>query len=247
MGSTATTIDNRAVDRRLTLRLVGVALGGVLLFTLSLSALGAWLGFTGAAGPIGPDLAILHWAGSIRVTAVAAGFTVVTVLGSAIPATLIGMVALTALYWNYRQPQILLLLPVVILGAMAISELTKDIVHRQRPPVADALPPYAVDPAFPSGHTISSVVMAGSVAYVIVWLSPRLGARIAACCLALLWAAGVSFSRLYLGQHWFSDVAFGWVTGLLWLALICLTHHRLTRGEPRTSFRRGRARRLGAD
>ncbi|MBR2751733.1 MAG: phosphatase PAP2 family protein [Clostridiales bacterium] len=65
------------------------------------------------------------------------------------------------------------------------------------------------DFSFPSGHTFSSFAAATAIAH----FSPKLGIA------ALLYAAGIAFSRLYLYVHYISDVLtsaiFGVVTGIL--------------------------------
>jgi undecaprenyl-diphosphatase len=91
----------------------------------------------------------------------------------------------------------------------------KETVKRQRPFATDTLIIKASDggsPSFPSGHTSEafSIATSLSIAYP-KWyvIAP-----------SFLWASSVSFSRLYLGVHYPTDVIAGAVvgSGSAWLA-----------------------------
>lgn len=80
--------------------------------------------------------------------------------------------------------------------------------------------------SFPSGHTLKSTVIYGFLALL---LSTPLKAsgRMAVYAGAVVLVSLIGFSRLYLGVHWFSDVAAGWSIGILWVTILGLAwrHH----------------------
>jgi len=121
--------------------------------------------------------------------------------------------------------------PVVIIAAAGAGSLLmtiagKELIQRERPPLADAVPPFEYSPSFPSGHTLNAVAVVGAIAYLLVLRRTSRGARVAIIAAAVAFDLLVGMSRVYLGHHWFTDVLVGWILGALWLALV-ITAHRL--------------------
>ncbi len=101
-------------------------------------------------------------------------------------------------------------------GALSLYSLTKYVVSRHRPPEALWLTK-ASGTSFPSGHATQSLCTFLALAVVgAVWLRRR---RVATT-LALVLAAGVGWSRMYLGVHWASDVGAGWLIAAAWAAIV---------------------------
>ncbi len=79
--------------------------------------------------------------------------------------------------------------------------------------------------SIPSGHTVISTLLYGFLAVLAaretaarsrVWVYTIAGAMIVL----------IAFSRLYLGAHWFSDVASGFTLGLAWLGALGVAYRR---------------------
>jgi undecaprenyl-diphosphatase len=77
-----------------------------------------------------------------------------------------------------------------------------------------------LDGSFPSGHANISVALYALGFYLLfrATRSPRL--RRLWLALAFLFPLLISFSRLYLGAHYLSDVLAGWGIGLWWSILV---------------------------
>jgi undecaprenyl-diphosphatase len=111
---------------------------------------------------------------------------------------------------------------VTTIAADAVSFLLKDIVDRPRPFVAhpEIHPLYAVhSSSFPAGHAATAFAGATVLAYV---------ARRAAPVLFLL-AALIGYSRVYVGDHYPTDVLGGAVVGVV-VGLAAVAAVRFVRG-----------------
>ncbi len=111
-------------------------------------------------------------------------------------------------------------------GALLMTLAGKQLVGRARPPLVDAVPPYEYSPAFPSGHSLLSLVIAGIIAYLLVLRQHRRRSRLLAIAAAGLFAFSIGLSRVFLGHHWLTDVLAAWLLGAAWLAMV-ITAHRL--------------------
>jgi len=103
-------------------------------------------------------------------------------------------------------------------GALLLYNLTKDLVQRPRPPSAIWLTNVGHSTSFPSGHATQSLATFGALALVAAAWTSR--AAWPGAALALLLAAGVGCSRVYLGVHWATDVLAGWLIAAVWVALV---------------------------
>jgi membrane-associated phospholipid phosphatase len=152
--------------------------------------------------------------------------TVFTHLGGPTGMTIIASVITALMVWRWRSRTPLVLMVIAVAGSLLITIVGKAAVSRVRPPLPDAVPPYEHSFSFPSGHALNSTVIAGLVAYLIVRRLDSAPQRGLVIGLAALWAASIGLSRVFLGHHWLTDVMFGWVVGLAWLAVV-ITAHRL--------------------
>ena len=136
---------------------------------------------------------------------------------------------------HHRAPAVFVML---CSGGGALLDLAlKMIFERTRPDVALAIAS-AQGYSFPSGHAMGSTVVLGSIGYLV--LRGSLPWKAKSAWLAALVAAVIliGLSRVYLGVHWFSDIAAGWSAGTVWLATGCVAFEtylrvqELHRGAP---------------
>jgi undecaprenyl-diphosphatase len=128
-------------------------------------------------------------------------------------------------------------------GVGLLSDGVKIIVQRQRPTpdLVNVFSPLA-DYSFPSGHVMLFTVFLGFLLFLVYTLTPRSSMRTCGLCLLAVLIALVGVSRVYLGQHWPSDVIGAYLLGSLWLAVTIFvyrkgkshffTHQPLAPGKP---------------
>ncbi len=121
-------------------------------------------------------------------------------------------------------------LSTVVLGGNFLNFCLKHLIQRGRPVFDDpifSLPTYS----FPSGHAMASTVFYGLLSsYALAHARQRYAAYIGVAA-AVFMVALVSFSRVYLGLHYLSDVTAGIAEGIAWLALCFGALHYIRRGE----------------
>ena len=115
------------------------------------------------------------------------------------------------------------------IGILPIAYGIKACFQRTRPPHD---PRFVTDVSwsFPSGHAISSTVLYGMLAYVLLRLLPPRWHRMVISA-ALLLAGLIGISRILLQAHYFSDVVAGYACGLAWLMLCIGLAERLRRPD----------------
>jgi membrane-associated phospholipid phosphatase len=110
-------------------------------------------------------------------------------------------------------------------GGMALEVLYKfalyhpgpprAISHRDGPSLTDFLTGAGNLNSFPSGHVVRAVIAYGLIAFVVRRLAPWPIARALAIPVAVVLIIVVAFDRLYLNDHWESDVIGGLLLGAI--------------------------------
>jgi membrane-associated phospholipid phosphatase len=115
--------------------------------------------------------------------------------------------------------------------SLVFTYALKYLINRPRPPadlvnVASPL----TDPSFPSGHVVQYSTLFGFAFFLVYVLERRTTLRTVVLILLALPIVLVGPSRLYLGQHWLSDVFGGYALATLLLVPYCwaYAHWRLT-------------------
>ena len=142
-------------------------------------------------------------------------FTMITLLGkSEVVALFFAIAAL--LLWYHRKQLYVLPYTVTVAGSIAFTYLGKLAFHRVRPDTALYV---ELTPAFPSGHAVIAISLYGFAAFLLLHFFESLRVRLNLFFGALMLAALIGFSRIYLGEHYLSDVYSGYLLGTLWLII----------------------------
>lgn len=155
------------------------------------------------------------------------------------PWTLRALVAVAAVVLWWRRARLLAgWIAVTILVAALLQQGIKAAVGRDRPHWQDPVDSahYA---AFPSGHAMSAAVGCGLLLWLLWRASPGPAVRSAAVVAACVSVVGVSFTRVYLGVHWLSDVVAGVALGVGVVAFSIAGHTAFRARSGRGGERRG--------
>lgn len=147
---------------------------------------------------------------SHRSTALTALAQAMTWLGSGPVVVVVAFLVAATLWARCRR----LPLPAALLGAVATSAaletMIKILVGRPRPPAAWVLGVPETSKAFPSGHTTNGTVIYVLAAVLLAATINSATVRRTLIGTGIVAAAAIGWSRVYLGYHWFTDVAAGW-------------------------------------
>jgi undecaprenyl-diphosphatase len=193
-------------------RLAGASAAGV---SALLFAVLAWSVVTGAFGPY--DAAIRDWVhgmASDPMTVLAFTLTFIGATGMWVAITLIAIAVFVRLAWRKAAED----LAIVMIGAIILENALKLSFERARPQAFFGALPESF--SFPSGHAIYAATLYGALACLI---ADRISSKATGAALwagAIVLAGAIGLSRIYLGVHYPSDVAAGFLVAVFWVGLV---------------------------
>ncbi|MGP4096802.1 phosphatase PAP2 family protein [Nonomuraea sp. KM90] len=144
--------------------------------------------------------------------------------------TVAAVIALRLRHAAWREPIFLI---AAVWSQSLIFLATTELVGRHRPPVRhlDEAPPTS---SFPSGHVSAAVAFYCGLALIVATRARGRPARVAIWVLAVAAVLVVSFSRLYRGLHFVTDVVWGLLlgAGCLVMAARAILHRPRVAAEP---------------
>jgi undecaprenyl-diphosphatase len=119
-----------------------------------------------------------------------------------------------------RQWGAMLYLWAAVGGGIVISGVAKELFGRPRP---ELVPHGSIvhTASFPSGHSMMAAVAYLTLGVLIARVLTRRRLKAYVLSVAVLLTVLVGVSRVYMGVHWPTDVAAGWLAGAGW-AVMCL-------------------------
>jgi membrane-associated phospholipid phosphatase len=135
---------------------------------------------------------------------------VITNLGSGFVLTIVSALVAGVCVWRHERRLALILAANGVL-ILALELILKHVFGRARPTLFPEIS-LPADSSFPSGHSMGSMAIYGTVGLALSALYPE-HRRLALVVTPLL-IATIGFSRIFLGVHWPSDVAAGFAAGV---------------------------------
>lgn len=142
-------------------------------------------------------------------------FSWITLLGKS-QVILCFIVISVTLFWLWRRKYYILSLFIAVTGSEAFTYLGKLAFHRPRPEPAVYLEHSF---SFPSGHATIAVAFYGFMGYVLMRLVKSWNKKVNIFFTTILIIIAIGFSRIYLGEHYISDVWCGYLIGAMWLII----------------------------
>ena len=154
------------------------------------------------------DDSVNGWINGMQTPFLDSAMPLVSYLG-AFPYCIIASLLAGLIFWLFKKRIESLFILIVPYIGVCISYVLKFLIDRPRP-IEDGF-----GNSFPSGHTIYTFILMG----LIIYFLPQLVKNSTLCNLLQIVAGVViplmAFSRLYLQQHWLSDVLSSLIIGIL--------------------------------
>ncbi len=131
----------------------------------------------------------------------------------------IGLILAVYFLYNHLWPELAMVV-IAWAGEGALWLSLSQYFNRMRPTFEVSVWRQMQVPSFPSGHSVAAVMCYGLLAYLFVpWMTSRVG-KAAVIIATLLLILYVGFSRLFVGDHYLTDVIAGLALGVAWSGLV---------------------------
>lgn len=182
--------------------------------------------------PLPGDVPVLQAINTLASPALDLIMVGITLLGDAeivVPALL---VVAAVLYLRARRRKEAAFLVLAAGGTSAINLVFKHIFQRDRPTLWEHLV-NETSFSFPSGHAMIS----STIALTVIILCWKTRYRRTAITLGILYCFLISFSRLYLGVHFPSDILAGWCVSAVWVLTVYIIFRNFNLFPENPTFR----------
>jgi len=131
--------------------------------------------------------------------------------------------------WKY----IAQIFTVLVLATLS-NMMLKRFIDRARPEIEHLVSVKTL--SYPSGHAMSSMAFYGFLIYLVYKLKIKSLWKVFLILLLTLLIISIGVSRIYLGVHFPSDVAGGWIAGIIWVFFCIFTFNLIEvfRNDPKT-------------
>jgi membrane-associated phospholipid phosphatase len=163
------------------------------------------------------DSAVTGYVQSFRSDTLTAFFKIVTDLGDRYAYITISILLGFYFVLRHRSWKFTLQTILVLLLATVSNIMIKRVINRGRPSLEHLVDVNTL--SYPSGHSMSAMAFYGFLVYLTLVLVPSKWLKAVLSIFIILLILSIGTSRIYLGVHYPSDVAAGFVGGLIWVTL----------------------------
>ncbi|WP_442845862.1 phosphatase PAP2 family protein [Leeuwenhoekiella sp. H156] len=180
------------------------------------------------------DSRVTEFVLSYRNPALTNYFIIVTDIGDLYGYLSILVIATILSYFVFKQWKYVLQIVLVLALASISNVILKRFIDRARPGIEHLVTVETL--SYPSGHAMSAMAFYGFLIYLVTRF--RMNTFLKALCITalVLFILSIGISRIYLGVHFPSDIAGGFIAGFIWVIFCILLFNviELFRRDPKT-------------
>lgn len=162
------------------------------------------------------DEGVTEFVLSFRSDALTRYFAFVTDLGDRYAYLVITVVLAGYHFFKHRSWKFVVQLSTVLILATLSNVVLKQVINRQRPVLEHLVTVNTL--SYPSGHSMAAMAFYGFLVYLCLRYRMPQWLRICLVAILILLILSIGVSRIYLGVHFPTDVAAGFIGGLIWVA-----------------------------
>lgn len=167
----------------------------------------------------GNDTIITEYIVSYRSEPLTQYFVFVTNLGDALGYLIASIICTITFYLSFRNWQYVAQLAFVMVLALSSNLILKQIINRARPSAEHLVTVKTL--SYPSGHAMMAMAFYGMLIYLVSQFAIRKIYKISLITIFIVLILSIGLSRIYLGVHYPSDIAGGFIGGFVWV-LFCI-------------------------
>lgn len=178
------------------------------------------------------DVEVTNFVVSYRSSALTDYFIAVTNIGDVFGYLIIFVGCSLLFYFIFKSWKYVLQLSLVLFLALSSNLALKELVDRQRPILEHLVSVETL--SYPSGHAMTAMAFYGFLIYLFSTFRIHLFWKFVIAILLSVLILSIGLSRIYLGVHFPSDIAGGFIAGFFWVIFCVLTFDliKLFRRDP---------------
>lgn len=145
----------------------------------------------------------------------------------------VGLAALVS-YFFFKRWKYVLQTTVVLIVASVSNMMLKRFIDRARPGIEHLVSVETL--SYPSGHAMSAMAFYGFLIYLVSRFGLNKLVKFGLITFLVMLILSIGISRIYLGVHFPSDIAGGYIAGFIWVVFCILVFNtiELFRRDPKT-------------
>lgn len=150
-------------------------------------------------------------------------FEVITNIGDLKGYIVMVFLSTAFLYWHFKNWRFSIETGIVLIFASLSNVALKKVINRARPDAEHLVSVSTL--SYPSGHAMSAMAFYGFLIYVIYNVKVKKWIKAIIISVLVFLILSIGISRIYLGVHYPSDIAGGYIAGLVWVIFSIILFH----------------------